>query len=312
MSLFGDDLESVDLRNFNNVSLSELGINLNPNNREEMFFLTDAGMGYGDIIRCAYYAKTLAKRYNKICRIVFTILNETTGGHIQRCTDEDVIVFTAEEEIPKIEKVLSYYSKELENVRYTVIPMTQDDFSEYAFGQHIPFLLPTRSLAVSQWLGQPYLQPNDKPVKGNHVAVWTTQDNLTPVASWKDPVGAISMNALCQDLDNLGHEVRTVSYRDDIEYVFETIRTAKFCIGYEGMGNLISQSYRKPCLIYSRNHFHSKITSGMWAEVSSTFEIKHKYIDDMIRVQEEVIHRGTPTKHNALSSKGLEFFKKVI
>lgn len=312
MSLFGDGLESVDLRNFNNVSLSELGIQLNPNNRDEMFFLTDAGMGYGDIIRCAYYAKTLAKRYNKICRIVFTILEKTSANHIHGRSGKTEIVFTAEEEIPKIAKVLSYYSEDLKNVRYTVVPMSDNDFFKYAYGQHIPFLLPTRSLAVTQWLGQPSLIPNTKPAKDSHIAMWTTKDNLTPVPAWKNPIGASKMRELSRVLEEQGHEVRHVSYRDDIEYVFETIRTAKFCIGYEGMGNLISQSYEKPCLVYSQNQFHSKITSGMWAEVSDTFEIKHKYINDMIRVQEEVIRRGTPTKHNALTDKGLEFFKKVI
>ena len=52
MSLFGDGLESVDLRNYNNLSLEELGVHVNPNDENELYFLTDAGMGYGDIIRC--------------------------------------------------------------------------------------------------------------------------------------------------------------------------------------------------------------------------------------------------------------------
>jgi len=311
MSLFGDGLESVDLRNYDNVQLGKLGIQLNPNNRDEMMFLTDAGMGYGDIIRCAYYAKTLAKRYNKVCRIVFTILDKTTAGHIDSTKKKDV-VFTAEEEIPKIEKVLSYYSEELKNVRHTVIPMTDSEFFEYAFGNHIPFLLPTRTLAVTQWLGQPYLKPDVEPVKGNHIAVWTTRNNLTPVSIWKNPVGAGVMEELCASLEKQGHEIRYVSYRDDIEYVFETIRTAKFCIGYEGMGNLISQSYRKPCLVYSQNQYHSKVTSGMWAEICSVYSLSDKYIDDKIRVQEEIIHRGTPTKHNTLSHKAHNFFKRIL
>jgi hypothetical protein len=311
MSLFGDGLESVDLRNLNDVPLAKLGIQLNPNNRDEMFFLTDAGMGYGDIIRCAYYAKRLAEKYNKKCRIIFTILETTSARHIGSSQDQSV-VFTCEEEAPKIAKVLSYYSKQLTDVTHTVVPMSEDDFYRYAYGMHVPFLLPTRSMAVTNWLGQPYLKPDVAPESGSHIAVWTTRHNLTPVASWKNPVGAGAMRDLCNTLIDQGHEIREVSYRDDMEYVFETIRTAKFCIGYEGMGNLISQSYKKPCLVYSTNEYHSKITSGMWAEVTSHYSISDKYIQDKIRVQQEIIRRGTPDKHNMLTKEAHKFYEKIL
>ena len=309
--LFGDNLESVDLRNYDNEPLNSLGINKNPNNPDEMFFLTDAGMGYGDIIRVCYYAKTLARRYGKRCKIIFTILDKTTGGHIHQGSSAD-IVFRAEEEIPKIAKVISYYDNVLGNVDYEVVAMSSEEFSMRAFGRHIPFLLPTRTLAVTNWLGVPFLQPNDEPEKGNHIAVWTTKKNLTPVGHWKDPIGPHMMEELFGILTEQGHDIRRISYRDSVEHVFETIRTAKFCIGYEGIGNLISQSYSKPCLIYSQNEFHSKVTSGMWAEVASSFDIKHKYIDDMIRTQEEIINRGRPNKSNQLSDRDVEYFKRYL
>jgi hypothetical protein len=309
MSLFGDGLESVDLRNYNDLSLEEVGVHVNPHDENELYFLTDAGMGYGDIIRCAYYAKTIAKRYNKKCKIVFTILDETRSNQIAR-DGSDKIVFTAEEEIPKIAKVLSYYSKELKDVSHIVVPMSQDAFFEHAHPNIVNWLLPTRTLAVTQWLGQPYLKPDIGPGRGDHVAIWTTRKNLTPVAKWKNPVGT---DAIMSIANNTELNVKHVSYRDDIEYVFETIRTAKFCIGYEGMGNLISQSYQKPCLVFSENEFHSKVTSGMWAEVSSSFSISHKYIQDKIRAQSEIIHRGTPTrKQTRLPNESLEFFKRVL
>lgn len=314
MSLFGDGLESVDLRNYNNLSLEELGVHVNPNDENELYFLTDAGMGYGDIIRCAYYAKTIAKRYNKKCKIVFTILDVTTDRHISGSRgSKGKVVFTAEEEIPKIAKVLSYYSKELKDVSHVVVPMTSEEFMKYASGNHINWLLPTRTLAVTQWLGQPYLEPDIKQGSGEHVAVWTTRHNLTPVAKWKNPIGTNATNEIVTNIVKSGLKVKHVSYRDDIEYVFETIRTAKFCIGYEGMGNLISQSYRKPCLVFSENEFHSKVTSGMWAEVSSSFSISHKYIQDKIRAQSEIIHRSTPRrKLTGLQNESLQFFKKVL
>lgn len=315
MSILGDSLESVDLRNFSYVKLEDLKISINPNNENELFFLTDAGMGYGDIIRVAYYARRIAQICHKKCKIVFTILDKTTKKHIYNDVqgrEREDIVFDANEEIPKIAKVMSYFSKTLKDVDHMVVPLTMDEFSERAHSNLIPFLLPTRTLAVTNWLGVPYLRPNDKPEKGNHIAVWTTRHNLTPVADWKDPVGWKKMIELFRDLERAGHEIRPVSYRDDIEYVFETIRTAKFCIGYEGMGNLISQAYRKPCLVYSRNEYHSKVTSGMWAEVSSTYEIKHKYVTDMIREQEEIIHRGNPNKDKPVSNRDLEFFKRYL
>ena len=310
MSLFGDKLESVDLRNYNELELHELGVHLNPNNHDELFFLTDAGMGYGDIIRCAYYAKTIAKRYNKKVRIIFTILHETRSNHIGG-TGRGV-VFTADEEIPKIAKVLSFYKNELKDVTHTVIPMTPLEFREHGAPFHVNFLLPTRTLAVTQWLGQPYLKPDKPPEVGNHVAVWTTEKNLTPVAGWKNPTGANAILGLVNHLEQCGHEVRKVSYRDDIEYVFETIRTSKFCIGYEGMGNLISQSYKKPILVYSHNEFHSKITSGMWAEVASSFSVSHKYIDDKIRTQREYIRRGVPDSRTTMTNSTFQYYKRML
>lgn len=313
--LFGDNLESIDLRNLNDVPLQHLGIHLNPNDRNQMWFMTDAGMGYGDIIRVCFYARTLARRYRRRVKIVFTILEVTDEYNINsKIADKNKrrTVFRAEEEIPKIEKVISYYSNALEGVSWTIVPMSNLDFSRHAFGNHIPFLLPTRSLAVTNWLGVPYLEPNDRPEKGNHIAVWTTKTNLTQVADWKDPIGPDKMEDLFNHLDSQGEDIQRISYRHSIEHVFETIRTAKFCIGYEGIGNLIAQSYRKPCLVYSKNQYHSRVTSGMWAEVSPVFQIKHKYINDMMLEQEEVIARGNPRKNNNLSMRDLEFFKSYL
>jgi hypothetical protein len=168
-------------------------------------------------------------------------------------------------------------------------------------------MLPSRSLAVTNWLGVPYLRPNIKPTRQNHIAVWTTEKNLTRAHGWKDPIGWERMEEYFQELEKKGHEIRRVSYRDDIEYVFETIASAKMCIGYEGMGNLISHMFRKPILVFSKNVYHSKITSGMWAEITPTIEEKHKDVELMIAEQYKLPY-AEPSRKQILSEADIQFF----
>ena len=309
MEFFGDGLPSRDLRNLSTVPLRELGINRNPYDKDELFFLTDAGMGYGDIIRICYYAKRIAKMTGKRCRVVFTILNITRKKHIMRVPEEekDDVVFRVWEERKKIRKVISYFKEDLPNVKMVLYPTTPEEFGSRVERNLVPFLLPSRTFAVTSWLGFPQLKPSIEPTRGNHIAVWTTEKNLTPVNQWKDPTGWEKMEEYFQELEKAGHEIRRVSYRDDIEYVFETIASAKMCIGYEGMGNLISQMFRKPILVFSENAYHSKVTSGMWAEISPTIKEKHRDVEGMI-IDQVMIAKSEPPRKQIFNREDIQFF----
>ena len=313
MSLFGDGQYTVDLRNFGEMSLQELGINKNPYRKEEVFFLTDSGMGYGDIIRSLFYAKRISDITGFSCRVVFIILKVTTKKHIANDGSDKLgdVVFRAEEEIEKIRKVHSFYDKGLgNNVRYSIFPIENDTELMNYLPSVIPYMLPTRTLATTSWLGFPYLKPNNEPEDGKHIAVWTTKDNLTSVSSWKDPIGSAGMIGYTETLrKEYGEDIRYVSYRDDIEYVWETIRTAKLCIGYEGMGNLISQSYKKPIIVFSKNEYHSKVTSGMWSEVTSEVEPRHYCIEGIIQEQRIKISGGFPNKTVPINDKVFDLLK---
>lgn len=315
MDLFGDGLASIgrDLRKYETLPLATMGINKNPFDKDEIFFITDAGMGYGDIIRVCYYAQRIAQVTGfRRCKVIFTILKVTKAKEIYAKDDigpeeREAVVFRWTEEKEKIKKIKSYFENDLSRVKIVVHPMDTDWFGERAYPNVVSFLLPTRTLAVTSWLGVPQLRPNLDSVEGNHIAVWTTEKNLTPVAKWKDPLGWEDMEKLFSELEQNGHKIRRVSYRDDIEYVFETIRTAKMCIGYEGMGNLISQQFRKPILVFSENTFHSKVTSGMWARVKRDVSTNDLDIDNIIEEQKELL-RSEPPRRQILSKNDIEYF----
>lgn len=301
--------------------LEEVGVYQSPN-ENELFFVIDSG-GYGDVIRNIYLAGRLTEITGKYVKIIFHALTETRRG----CLDPDLrdtdpklakeVVWDMHEDLRLVKDVIKEYEIP-DKVRLVFCVQPPKKYIEkkgkmvrqYPVMGENYFIMAriARTMASTQFLGRPWLKPKRESKEGDHIAVWTSQNNLTLPFPWKDPVGWRKTEKYIENLEKEGHKIKRVSYRDDSEYVFETIANAKLCIGYEGMGNLISQMYRKPIIVFSRNDYLSRVNSGFWALVTTEINKSLHDIDKIIKLQKYVINGSINSNRVQPSKDYIEYF----
>lgn len=274
--------------------LNEVGVYQNPIDENELMFAIDSG-GYGDVIRNIYYAGRLAEVTGKYVKVVFIALDETCRFHLNpdlKHTDPkkaDEVIWDEHEDSKIVKSVVKEYEiPEKVRVVFSVKSSNKSDNTvPYPRVGNCLFLLTrvARAVATSHFLGWPSLKPKRNVEEKDYIAVWTTEHNKTPVDTWKDPVGWESMEAYFKNLKKMGQKLKYVSYRDEPEYIFETIANAKLCIGYEGIGNLISRMYKKPIIVFSQHDYLSRVTSGNWALVTREINSSLHDIDGIISKQ---------------------------
>lgn len=143
----------------------------------------------------------------------------------------------------------------------------------------------------------------DEPEVTDTIAIWHPMNN---VDRKRCPLSNENWHALLKILNRKGENLEILSYRDPIDHVFETIRKSKLCIGYEGMGQLISKNYYKPLITYSDNKALSKVTGGEWSYVSNVIDYSVLEIDKTIELQKEKIDKvrnDTKSLHNWSAKK---------
>ena len=295
-NLYDDGMHQRDLRDYRKMPLESLGIYENKE-LNELFFLVDAG-GYGDILRSVYYAGELAKIYNKCCKIIFASPTSTKFWMVcpkylkrpDRKNEQEV--WNYRDDAAVVRNVL----KELnlpDNVKVSFIHTKEGTVSDELVNTHTTRILAyQRNISVSQWLGFPDLKPKREGKEGDYIAVWTTELNRTPVRVEKDPVGWHTMEMYLKKLERNGHKLKRISYRDNGKKIFETIANAKMCIGYEGMGNVISRIFRKPIIVFSKLPYLSRVTSGQCAHVVKNVEPELYEIDSLIELQKKIIEKS--------------------
>jgi len=134
----------------------------------------------------------------------------------------------------------------------------------------------------------------DQPEDLGHIAVWHPKNNIDrfnkhPIRKWKEPINDDKLDAYIQFVSlTTKKEVKEVHYRMPVDEVFETIRTASFCIGHDGIGNVISKNYFKPIIVFSLQKL-SKITSGPWAFHTHKIVPRHADVKDIISYQSDLI-----------------------
>ena len=297
-NLYGDGMHQRDLRDYRKLPLESLGIYENKE-LNELFFLVPAG-GYGDIIRSVYYAGELAKIHNKCCKVIFACPTSTKfwmvcPPNVKKKASKwkkGKEVWNYRDDAAVVRNVL----KELnlpDNVKFSFIHTREGTVYDELTNSHLTRLLAyQRNISVSQWLGFPDLEPKRESKEGDYIAVWTTELNRTPVRKEKDPVGWHTMEMYLKKLEKNGHKLKRISYRDTGKKIFETIANAKMCIGYEGMGNVISRIFRKPIIVFSGLPYLSRVTSGQWAHIVRDVEPELYEIDSLIELQKEIIEES--------------------
>lgn len=115
-----------------------------------------------------------------------------------------------------------------------------------------------------------------------YICIWdgqTNKDNIRQNFStrWKDPLGEVGWHELYVQLDRVGMPYKRVSYRQPIDEVFRTIAGSSWCIGYEGMGQMIAKCMFKPMVTFTDLKDHGAIntsrnSSGEWARLTNHLE----------------------------------------
>lgn len=148
--------------------------------------------------------------------------------------------------------------------------------------------------------GRPYSAQWDTikdPIDNGYICLWEPSQNVDSVhrtfaTSFKDPLSRDgTWDRLYKCLE--GYEVRRISYRMPIDEVFETIRGARYCVGYEGIGQLIAKNFWKPMttFIYTNDVGYrnvAKMTSGTWASKTESPLVD---IEDEIKRQLPIINK---------------------
>jgi hypothetical protein len=127
-----------------------------------------------------------------------------------------------------------------------------------------------------------------------HIAVWHPKTNIErfnrhPLRHWKEPISDKDLDEYYDYVSKeTGKKIELVHYRMPVDEVFNIIRTSSFCIGHDGIGNVISKNYFKPIIVFSKQTL-SKTTSGPWIYHSRKITERHRHVRDIIFKQKYLI-----------------------
>ena len=205
--------------------------------------ITQNSYGYGDIIRSVSYATEIQKNY----KIPVTVKFIVTQDKINLSKN--------------IDRILNHYDLE---VSYQVCIGTLEEYAN----KYCNLFKLEYAKVVRDALGFPKLKTKHKPEEHHHIAVWHHYKNLKKPESYKIPFTKTQFRNFVSEYDN----IKFVDYRMDIRRVFKVIRTAKLCVGYEGLGQQIAYHYNKQIVTLSSNKDISINTGGPESYITDNFD----------------------------------------
>ena len=132
-----------------------------------------------------------------------------------------------------------------------------------------------------------------QPQDDGHIAVWTSKTNKDDLRKhklkhWKIPYTYQEIEDYIRKIEFITEKKSIhVDYRMPVDEVFDIIRTSSFCIGNDGIGNVISKNYFKPIITTSKNTDLTKRTSGPWAYIINPKEYTDNEEYDMKIIEDQ-------------------------
>jgi hypothetical protein len=131
------------------------------------------------------------------------------------------------------------------------------------------------------------------PIETDTIVIWHPLNNVDdlskdPGTAYKSPLDFKSWEKIIWEVESQ-YKIEFIDYRMPIHEVFERISKAKMCIGYEGIGQLISKNFWKPCITYTQQPELSKITGGPWIMCDDKYNPLIKNLDAIIEKQNTLI-----------------------
>lgn len=214
--------------------------------------ITQNSFGYGDIIRLVAYAKHLSEVTSEKVKAKYVVtqkdLNKTSN----------------------ITKILRHYVPEF---KYSIEVASLEKYSN----KYTNLFRYENAKVVGENIGYPKLTPIQATDNRNFICVWHPFDNPVKADSDKMP---IEEKEFFDFFDNLGIHVEYITYNTDIDLIFDRIRTAKLCVGYEGLGQQIAYHFNKPLITLSRLPYVSMNTGGPDSTITDNLKTVKRKIND--------------------------------
>jgi hypothetical protein len=237
--------------------------------------------GYGDILGAYCHAGRLQNKLNESIDLTFRW-------------------YADREWIPKENK---YHDDDPETVLERVELVSKHVDYENVITQHVEYPrhtgIPAERIRyvnrqdIDDWWSTTW-KMKEEPRDDGHVAIWMPKTNKTRfnrhiVRHWKEPIKDSTLDSYHNYLRKEGKKLIQIDYRMPVDEVFDIIRTASYCIGHDGIGNVISKNYFKPIVVFSKQISFSKTIAGPWAYVTRSMTNDLWNVDELIDTQKEII-----------------------
>jgi len=217
----------------------------------------EATYGYGDILGAYCYASRVSTEKNEHINLEFWWYKDRSWYPPQNKFHPD----DPESVFERLEKIKNFVKIENVKVSHKDLPEYQGNIKDrirHSKRNHTGF-------KSTLWKMQK--QAEDL----GHIAVWTGRTNKEDLRKhslkhWKIPVTYDEMDEYIREAEKAtGKKAIYVDYRMPVDEVFDIIRTSSFCIGNDGIGNVISKNYFKPIIAMTKQPSMTKVNSGPWA-----------------------------------------------
>ena len=234
----------------------------------------EATYGYGDIIGAITNAhwRNICYNDNKLKLVWYDDRSFYPPENKYHLKDPESVLYRTEE-------IISYFDpNKLINVSHEVKTL---------IGKRSRYV---NRFKMNQWwttLWQSNIQSSDQ----GYIAIWHPFDNIddlskTPGTSYKSPLNYEEWQKVIKSINNQ-FDVKYINYRMPVREAFNIVANSHACVGYEGIGQLISKNFWKPCITYTKQPKLSKITGGPWTMCDDKYKSKidnlQPIIDDQLK-----------------------------
>jgi hypothetical protein len=215
------------------------------------------GVGYGDFVTGLGYAHTSAIKYQTPVHIEFYWNH--SRDHLFSSLDPETIV----ERCNYIYSIMRQLSQVSINHKFDVNP-------DFRFYNQLDEFNPMHGLWYTDI-------PNH--TKKKHVAIWTTDFNVSFPGHWKDPVNK-RWNDIRAKLSE--YVLEEITYRTPVKEAIEIINRCEFGIGYDGLAHQLFKFMWKPLFVFCDRKWLNNILVPQAILLSNADEFIHSDTNKLI------------------------------
>lgn len=224
------------------------------------------GVGYGDFVTGLGYAHTSAIKYQIPVHIEFYWNH--SKEHLFSPLDPETIV----ERCDYIYSIMRQLPQVSVSHQFSVNP-------DFRFYNQLDEFNPMHGL----W----YTDMPDQ-TKKKHVAIWTTDFNVSFPGHWKDPINT-KWNDIRAKLSD--YVLEEITYRTPVKEAIEIINRCEFGIGYDGLAHQLFKFMWKPLFVFCSRKWLNNILVPQAILLSNAHEFIHSDTNNLLSQAKEKVDR---------------------